>query len=1059
MSLLLLILLSVGKILSKKANIQNVVPFNITENIVTGDLKFQIEINNIHFWIILKPNYDLVSLHETSDTKNQNKKQFKYKLKDKLKVPCFYHGYVEKVPHSTAAVSVCEGIQGYFSLNDKIYFVEPLRSKENKQTRKRRDMRSLMRTTHQIYESEKRIIDLPSIELIEKLPQKIWREKRSILKELYMEVLVVVDEPFQRFINSLDKSLELYILTLFNMVSNIYKHPSIGVSLQVVVSSFLKLENNQSLEITSNIEETLENFCQFQSHVTDKYTDKRIHDVAVLLTQKPFGSGEGNKTTLGLAKLGGMCEIEASCNVNYHHGLAVAFTIAHEIGHNLNSDHDKDECSDSKNIMQNQIDLNNIYTWSECSRREIINFIDEGRGHCLENIPESLIEDEILDLVALPGTLNSFDSQCKLEHGVNATDCLDIQVHEGQCDKLFCKLNLDADECVANYFVAEGTECVVIGHVDDLRIGRCLKRECVIEQELLHEKPVDGGWSEWTENWSECSHECNGGVQFKERFCSNPSPSNGGKYCLGERKKYQVCNLNKCTHNEDFFKVHLEMCKKIEFSSNFPQDLKNISSLIYAYLPEEPCKLFCSPDNNQTFYIDVSKKLPDGTKCSPNIQDVCINGFCKKVGCDGKLDSDLMYDKCMICNGDNSTCNLKKLEMSINSDTKKHISLFIFPIGSTSISISNDNLGNSFEIKQIESTDLSKKDYEYSYLKLDTEEIFTINGPTTKILGIELREFSSNSNLKVEYYTKKSTLETTTTKAGKFEKSSIWKISEWSNETCAQDPCSMETREVTCADTNCIQDTKPLDRRPCKKPQSIMSNTRREPVASRNEPVLTSVSFSVDSNRNTTSTPGPPSYDYVIKHPNMNQANEIQPPSYDSLYNRVRNAHRTIRNTVRNGHGTGSTSSHKLANVIGGFVIFIFFIIVPILKIIVGITYRDECPINLSIPLWLIIDGIFFILLVISIIFFKYFDCSLLTSVLVVFLVSWLVRGSVWVYGSRKNVKFNPLMTEYYCNPILYDLAFWTITVTWSLVASMIVSFILAVACTKTQNTEENDNS
>lgn len=88
-----------------------------------------------------------------------------------------------------------------------------------------------------------------------------------------------------------------------------------------------------------------------------------------------------------------------------------------------------------------------------------------------------------------------------------------------------------------------------------------------------------------------------------------------------------------------------------------------------------------------------------------------------------------------------------------------------------------------------------------------------------------------------------------------------------------------------------------------------MSNTQRE-TGRRNEPILTSISFSVD-NRNNSQTPAPPSYDYVIKHPNLNENNEIQPPSYDSIYNRVRNAHRTIRQTIRN---NGASNPSKISS-------------------------------------------------------------------------------------------------------------------------------------------------
>jgi hypothetical protein len=65
----------------------------------------------------------------------------------------------------------------------------------------------------------------------------------------------------------------------------------------------------------------------------------------------------------------------------------------------------------------------------------------------------------------------------------------------------------------------------------------------------------------------------------------------------------------------------------------------------------------------------------------------------------------------------------------------------------------------------------------------------------------------------------------------------------------------------------------------------------------------------------------------------------------------------------------------------------------PISKIAIGITYKEECNINSSIPLWLIIDGIFIILLGISLVSFKHLDCTLMTSVVSLFLIAWLIRG------------------------------------------------------------------
>jgi hypothetical protein len=49
---------------------------------------------------------------------------------------------------------------------------------------------------------------------------------------------------------------------------------------------------------------------------------------------------------------------------------------------------------------------------------------------------------------------------------------------------------------------------------------------------------VNGGWTDW----SECSAECDGGVQT--RTCTNPAPANGGANCTGPSS--QVCNTQAC---------------------------------------------------------------------------------------------------------------------------------------------------------------------------------------------------------------------------------------------------------------------------------------------------------------------------------------------------------------------------------------------------------------------------------------------------------------------------------------------------------------------------------
>uniref|UniRef100_A0A3Q1FCU8 SCO-spondin n=1 Tax=Acanthochromis polyacanthus TaxID=80966 RepID=A0A3Q1FCU8_9TELE len=58
--------------------------------------------------------------------------------------------------------------------------------------------------------------------------------------------------------------------------------------------------------------------------------------------------------------------------------------------------------------------------------------------------------------------------------------------------------------------------------------------------------PVHGGWSSWS-LWSECSSQCDSGVQTRERFCSSPAPQHGGNSCTGPHIQTRDCNSHPCS--------------------------------------------------------------------------------------------------------------------------------------------------------------------------------------------------------------------------------------------------------------------------------------------------------------------------------------------------------------------------------------------------------------------------------------------------------------------------------------------------------------------------------
>ncbi|XP_078346319.1 LOW QUALITY PROTEIN: SCO-spondin-like [Oculina patagonica] len=73
-------------------------------------------------------------------------------------------------------------------------------------------------------------------------------------------------------------------------------------------------------------------------------------------------------------------------------------------------------------------------------------------------------------------------------------------------------------------------------------------RECNIQ-----ECPVDGGYSDWG-SYGKCSKSCGGGVQTRQRTCTNPPPTHGGKDCskMGPVTSSRECNVLKCQVNGGF---------------------------------------------------------------------------------------------------------------------------------------------------------------------------------------------------------------------------------------------------------------------------------------------------------------------------------------------------------------------------------------------------------------------------------------------------------------------------------------------------------------------------
>ena len=131
----------------------------------------------------------------------------------------------------------------------------------------------------------------------------------------------------------------------------------------------------------------------------------------------------------------------------------------------------------------------------------------------------------------------------------------------------------------------------------------------------------------------------------------------------------------------------------------------------------------------------------------------------------------------------------------------------------------------------------------------------------------------------------------------------------------------------------------------------------------------------------------------------------------------------------------------------------IFFVLNPLVMIVIGSIYADKCSVDNKIPIYLIVQGSAFLL--VCVLSWKGWTKyqTLRYSLIVimsVFLLVWFVLGTVWIY--RVYVpNFDP-SAEPYCNEVLYRCAFWMNTIYVVLMGSVFIVglfFLILIICIK----------
>lgn len=720
----------------------------------------------------LTPNSDFIAPNLIIERKGVDKNDTWIRSDWEKNQHCFHSGIVHGDKDSIVTLSLCESMMGSIFVDNTLYLIQPHPNVTNKKeddvydiphviyktehspdyyNNIKTDTSSSSSTSHCGMSSDIKGEDItsPYSEHSNVNSHKKRHKRASAVyqgnSEHFVELMIVADDKMAEFHGS---DLEHYLFVLLSIVSSIYKKHTIQNNINVMVMKVVVLDyNGAGPRISTNAATTLHNFCQWQrTQNAQDDTDPTHHDTAVLITRTDICRSPMKCDTLGLAELGTICDPVRSCAIAEDNGLSAAFTIAHELGHVFSLPHDDDyrcrrytQGSREYSLMAPTLDYTtNPWSWSVCSAAELTEFLDSGHGKCLQDKPRRLqyLEQIQSSSVIQPGEIYTVDEQCKQAFGKPSKICpysVDSYNDGGRCSRLWCTSVGPYGEdrgCRTQHMPwADGTKC---GPSMWCKEGRCIQRNSL--------SPIHGGWSSWQE-YGECSRSCGGGIRKGIRHCSNPAPRHGGRFCVGERVRYESCRSEPCP-GVDNFRDH--QCAKHN-GNNFNivsvgDDVRWIPKYT-GIAPNDKCKLFCQAEGNSAIYYRLEAKVKDGTKCDPYTSDVCINGKCKPAGCDNIIGSARKMDQCGVCDGDGRSCRTVTKRYSPPTQTFGYNQVAVISKGSSNIRITQ----TGYSHRKNDDNFLALKNSNGDYI-LNGEYVVSMSKKEVRVKGSVL-EYSGSDNV------------------------------------------------------------------------------------------------------------------------------------------------------------------------------------------------------------------------------------------------------------------------------------------------------------------------
>uniref|UniRef100_A0A670ZCB1 ADAM metallopeptidase with thrombospondin type 1 motif 2 n=1 Tax=Pseudonaja textilis TaxID=8673 RepID=A0A670ZCB1_PSETE len=626
------------------------------------EIFYNVTVFGQEFHFRLRPNSRLVAPGATVEWQEDSNITYT----EPLHGDCLYVGHITDLPNASVAISNCDGLAGMIRTDKDEYFIEPLKKGKQEEEEGR---------THVVY----RRTAVKGTFLRDNLDSMLYLLKDEISSsrkrrryprhaaddDYNIEVLLGVDDSVVQFHGK--EYVQKYLLTLMNIVNEIYHDESLGAHINVVLVRIILLSYGKSMSLIEigNPSQSLENVCRWAYLQQKPDTGHaEYHDHAIFLTRQDFGPSGMQ----GYAPVTGMCHPVRSCTLNHEDGFSSAFVVAHETGHVLGMEHDGqgNRCGDEVRMGSIMAPLVQAafhrFHWSRCSQQELNRYL-----HSYDCLRDDPFDHDWPSLPQLPGLHYSMNEQCRFDFGLSYMMCTAFRTFD-PCKQLWCSHPDNPYFCKTKKGPPlDGTMCAPGKH--------CFKGHCIwLTPDILKQ---DGNWGAWSK-FGSCSRTCGTGVKFRTRQCDNPHPANGGRTCFGPSYEFQLCNNQDCPDDHEDFRE--EQCR--QWDPVFEYQNTKHHWLPYEHTDaKERCHLYCeSKETNDVVYM--KRLVHDGTRCSyKDLHSICMRGECLKVGCDKVIGSSKQEDKCGVCGGDNTHCKVVKGTFSRAPKKQGYLKMFDIPAG------------------------------------------------------------------------------------------------------------------------------------------------------------------------------------------------------------------------------------------------------------------------------------------------------------------------------------------------------------------------------------------